>query len=229
MRFDFIDHALVVKCNDGATRTVELKPRSVADFYADVMKVLDDLGLGTKIWPMPVEVEAPIRFTDDTQHHSYDPEYSNRFWRILVWIDKVFKEFRSRFIGKNSPVQFFWGSFDMAVTRFNGERAPEREGADPITREAYSHKVISHGFWCGGGAIMEPAFYAYAAPAPDGLSEAKILPAGGYYHQELKEFILPYEAVRTSGTPEKNLLDFMQTTYEAAADLGKWNRGELER
>ena len=192
------------------------------------MKTLQELDLIVKIWTMPVEVENPIRFTDDNQHASYDAEYAHRFWRILVWTDKVFKEFRSRFIGKSSPVHFFWGSFDLALTRFNGERAPEREGADPITREAYSHKCISHGFWCGG-AVQEPAFYAYAAPEPRGFNETKILPAEGYYHQELKEFILPYDVVRQSASPEKTLLDFMQSTYEAGATLDKWNRAELER
>jgi hypothetical protein len=193
------------------------------------MKTLEELNLNVRIWTMPVEVENPIRFTDDDQHASHDAEYANRFWRILVQADKVFKDFRSRFIGKCSPVHFFWGSFDLAVTRFNGERAPEREGADPITRESYSHKCISHGFWCGGGAVKEPAFYAYAAPEPEGFSEAKNLPAQAYYHQELKEFILPYDTVRQSDSPEKTLLGFMQSTYEAGANLGNWNRAELER
>jgi hypothetical protein len=229
MDFDFIDHELLVKCDDGAGATIKLYPRSVSNFYNEVMKTLQDFNLNIKIWTMPVEVENPIRFTEDDQHAAYDAEYANRFWRILVWTDKVFKEFRSRFIGKCSPVHFFWGSFDMAVTRFNGEEAPEREGADPITREAYSHKCISHGFWCGGGAVKEPAFYAYAAPEPKGFSEAKILPAQAYYHQELKEFILPYDAVRQSDSPEKTLLDFMQSTYEAGANLDNWNRAELER
>lgn len=230
MEFDFIDHQLLIKCDNGTARTIKLYPRSVADFYDEVMKTLRELNIEIKIWTMPVEVENPIRFTEDTQHASYDKEYVNRCWRILVWTDKVFKDFRSRFIGKSSPSHFFWGSFDLAVTRFNGEKAPEREGADPITREAYSHKVISHGFWCGGGAgVQEPAFYAYAAPEPEGFSKAKVLPAKAYYHQEMKEFILPYEAIRQSSSPENALLDFMQTTYEAGANLGNWNRAELER
>lgn len=229
MEFDFIDHELLVKCDNGETKPIKLYPRSVADFYGEVMKTLQDLNLNVRIWTMPVEIENPIRFTADDQHAAYDADYAHRFWRILVWADKVFKEFRSRFIGKCSPVHFFWGSFDLAVTRFNGERAPEREGADPITREAYSHKAISHGFWCGGGAMKEPAFYAYAAPEPEGFSEANIQPAMAYYHQEMKEFILPYEAVRQSDAPEKRLLDFMQSTYEAGAHLGNWNRAELER
>lgn len=229
MEFDFIAHELLVKTDDGERKTIKLYPRSVADFYGEVMETLRELNLHVKIWTMPVEVENPIRFTEDDQHASYDAEYANRCWRILVWSDKVFKEFRSRFIGKCSPVHFFWGSFDLAVTRFNGEPALEREGADFITREGYSHKLISHGFWCGGGAVKEPAFYAYAAPEPEGFSEAKILPAEGYYHPELKEFILPYDAVRQSDTPEKTLLGFMQSTYEAGAKLNHWNRAELER
>jgi Family of unknown function (DUF5996) len=229
MDFDFIDHELLVKTDNGETKAIRLYPRSVSDFYNEVMKTLEELDLKVKIWTMPVEVENPIRFTEDNQHASYDAEYANRFWRILVWSDRVFKEFRSRFIGKSSPVHFFWGSFDLAVTRFNGEKAPEREDADSITREAYSHKVISHGFWCGGGAVKEPAFYAYAAPEPEGFSEAKVLLASAYYHQELKEFILPYEAVRQSDSPEKTLLDFIQSTYEVGANLDKWNRAELER
>ncbi|MGI8470388.1 MAG: DUF5996 family protein [Pyrinomonadaceae bacterium] len=229
MEFDFIDHELLVKSDDGADAAIKLYPRSVANFYEEVMRTLDELNLNVRIWTMPVEVENPIRFTDDEQHAAYDAEYANRFWRILVWTDKIFKEFRSRFIGKCSPSHFFWGSFDMAVTRFNGMRAPEREDADFITREAYSHKCISHGFWCGGGAVKEPAFYAYAAPEPDGFKEAGILPASAYYQQELKEFILPYEAVRQSDAPEKTLLDFMQSTYEAGADLDHWNRSALER
>jgi len=229
LEFDFIDHALLVKTDSGELKTIELYPRSVADFYGEVMKTLRELDLSVKIWTMPVEVENPIRFTNDDRHASYDAEYAHRFWRILVWVDKIFREFRARFIGKCSPVHFFWGSFDLALTRFNGERAPEREGADLITREAYSHKCISHGFWCGGGAVQEPAFYAYAAPEPQGFSDAEVQPATAYYHHKLKEFILPYEAVRQSHTPEKTLLDFMQSTYEAGANLDGWNRAELER
>jgi hypothetical protein len=229
MEFDFIAHELVIKCESGETRSVKLKPQTVADFYAAVMSTLGELKVDTKIWTMPVELENPIRFTEDTQHASYDAEYVARFRAILMWTNSVFEEFRSRFIGKSSPVHFFWGSFDMAVTRFNGERAPARDGADYITREAYSHKNISHGFWCGGGAVEEPAFYAYAAPEPDGLKQAKILPTAGFYHKDLNEFVLPYETVRKSDSPEKTLLDFMQSTYNAAADLAHWKRSELER
>lgn len=227
--FDFLDHKLLIKCDNGTMREIKLYPRSVADFYDEVMKTLAELNLNIKIWTMPVELEKPIRFTEDTEHASYDAEYVNRLRQILIWTDNVFKTFRSRFIGKSSPSHFFWGSFDLAVTRFNGERAPTRDGADYITREAYSHAVISHGFWCGGGPVQEPAFYAYAAPEPAGFSEAKILPAEGYYHQDMKEFILTYEVVRQSDSPEELLLDFMQTTYEVGANLGDWNREELER
>ncbi|MGH7783419.1 MAG: DUF5996 family protein, partial [Candidatus Binatia bacterium] len=197
--------------------------------YTAVMNALSELSIDVKIWTMPVELADPIRFTEDTQHASYDAKYVERFRTILVWTNNVFEEFRSRFIGKSSPVHFFWGSFDLAVTRFNGEKAPARDGADYITREAYSHKNISHGFWCGGGAVQEPAFYAYAAPEPNGCKQTDLSPGQGYYHHDLSEFILPYEAVRTSATPQKVLLDFMQSTYDAAADLGHWKRDELER
>ena len=229
MEFDLIAHELLVKCETGETRAVELRPRTVADFYSAVMDALHGIGVDAKIWTMPVEVQDPIRFTEDTQHASYDREYVERFRTILVWINSVFADFRSRFVGKSSPVHFFWGSFDLAVTRFNGEKAPPREGADYITREAYSHECISHGFWCGGGPITEPAFYGYAAPEPDGLKTAKALPAEAYYNKDLNEFILPYEAVRKAASPEKALLDFMQSTYADAAGLAHWKRGELER
>jgi len=227
--FDFVAHELVIRCESGQTRSVKLEPRTVADFYAAVMQALSELKADVKIWTMPVEVEDPIRFTEDTKHASYDAEYVERLQTILIWTNNVFEEFRARFVGKNSPVQFFWGSFDMAVTRFNGEKAPPRKDADYITREAYSQACISHGFWCGSGAVQEPAFYAYAAPEPDGLKQAKILPDAGYYHQTMGEFILPYEAVRTSDDPEKAVLDFMQSTYDAAADLANWKRSDLER
>jgi hypothetical protein len=229
MEFDFVDHQLYIKCEGGETRSVKLKPRSVADFYAAVMKSLGELNIDAKIWTMPVEVENPIRFTEDTQHASYDPKYVEKFRTILVWTNGVFEKFRSRFVGKSSPVHFFWGSFDLAVTRFNGEKAPPREGADYITREAYSHDCISHGFWCGGGPVQEPSFYGYAAPEPDGFKNVKALPSEAYYHRDLNEFILPYESVRRSPDPESALLDFMQSTYDAAADLAGWKRGELER
>jgi hypothetical protein len=229
MEFDFIAHELLIKCESGDTRSVKLKPRSVADFYSAVMSALRELNIDVKIWTMPVEFENPIRFTEDTRHASYDEEYVERFRTILIWTHNVFEEFRARFVGKSSPVHFFWGSFDLAVTRFNGEKAPEREGADYITREAYSHKVISHGFWCGSGAVKEAAFYAYSAPEPDGFNQAKILPPQASYQKDLGLFLLPYDLVRQSDSPEKILLDFMQSTYDAGADLGNWNRAALER
>ena len=229
MEFDFIHHQLVIKCDDGATQTIALAPRSVADFYREVMQRLRDLGIEVKIWTTPVEVANPIPFEKDEEHSSYDPEYANRFWRILVQADKVFKDFRSRFIGKVSPVHFFWGSFDHAVTRFSGRRAPAREGADAITREAYSHEVISHGFWPGGDAFPSPAFYSYAAPEPPGLKEAAIRPAQAFYSREMSEFLLPYDDLRQTASPDAALMEFLQSTYEAGADLANWDRAALER
>jgi hypothetical protein len=232
IEFDFIDHKLRIECSDGAAKILDLRPQSVADFYAEVMSSLHELGIDVKIWTMPVEIPDPIRFEDDTIHASYDAEYANRFWRALVKMDEVLKEFRARFIGKVSPVHFFWGSFDMAVTRFSGRRAPEREGADYMTREAYSHEVISHGFW-PGNKDMEAAFYSYTTPEPAGLadtvSQGKILPAQTFYGAEMKEFFLPYDDLRKSDSPEKSLMDFCQTTYEAGADLANWDRASLER
>src|SRR2546430_4659739 len=230
--FDFIDHRLRIECSDGAAKILDLRPQSVADFYAEVMSSLHELGIDVKIWTMPVEIPDPIRFEDDTIHASYDAEYANRFWRGLVKMDEVLKEFRARFIGKVSPVHFFWGSFDLAVTRFSGRRAPEREGADLMTREAYSHEVISHGFW-PGNKDMEAAFYSYTTPDPAGLadtiSQGKILPAQTFYSTDMKEFFLPYDDVRNSDSPEKALMDFCQTTYEAGANLAGWDRASLER
>jgi hypothetical protein len=228
MDFDFIAHQLVIKCDDGATQTIALAPRSVADFYQEVMQRLHALGLAVKIWTTPVEIENPIPFEKDEEHASYDPEYANRFWRILLQADKAFKEFRSRFIGKVSPVHFFWGSFDLAVTRFSGRRAPEREGADAVTREAYSHEVISHGFW-PGGALQPAAFYSYTAPEPAGLKEAAIRPRQAFYSREMSEFLLPYDDVRQSDSPEETLFEFLQSTYEAGANLARWDRAALER
>jgi hypothetical protein len=236
--FDFIDHRLVIKCDDGATESLALVPRSVSDFYHQVMNMLAHLGIEVKIWPMPVEVPDPIRFEQDHKYSSYDPEYANRFWRILVQTAKVFTEFRSRFIGKVSDINFYWGSFDLAVTRFNGKRAPERDGADSITREAYSHEVISHGFWPGqrataavnsDGAIHAPAFYSYAAPEPPGLKDATIRPEQAFYSSQLKESFLLYDDVRSAESPATVLMDFLQSTYDAAADLAQWDRAALER
>jgi Family of unknown function (DUF5996) len=229
IEFDFIDHRLLITCSDGATKTLPLTPRSVADFYREVMAALDDLDIKVKIWTMPVEIPDPIPFEQDQQHASYDPEYANRFWRTLAQVDKVFTQFRSRFIGKSSPVHFFWGSFDLAVTRFSGRRAPERVGADSITREAYSHEVISHGFWPGSAASPAAAFYSYTAPEPAGLSLEPVRPAAAFYSKEMSEFFLPYDEVRKENAPEDALMEFMQSTYEAGARLANWDRGALER
>jgi Family of unknown function (DUF5996) len=227
--FDFIDHSLVITANDGSIAETALKPRTVADFYQDVMGKLRTLGFEIKIHSKPDEVPNPIPFAEDQVHKSYDPEYANRFWRVLVQTERVFKEFRSRFIGKCSPVHFFWGSFDLAVTRFSGRRAPERPGADLITREAYSHEVISHGFWPGNDMVPEASFYSYTAPAPPGLETAAVKPDGTVYRQDLGEFLLPYDKVRLSASPDDALMDFLQSTYEAGATLANWNRADLER
>jgi hypothetical protein len=229
MEFDFIEHQLVVRCSDGTQSRVALVPRSVAEFYREVMRALDALGLKVKIWTTPVEIPDPIPFEKDEVHASYDAEYANRFWRLLVQASRVFEEFRARFTGKSSPVHFFWGSFDLAVTRFSGRRAPERVGADAITREAYSHEVISHGFWPGSGAIQAPAFYSYAAPEPAGLNQARIAPPAAFYSKDLSEFLLMYEDIRVAGTPGELLMQFLQSTYEAGATLANWDRAALER
>ena len=229
VEFDFLRHNLVIQTSAGRDKSIPLAPRSVAAFYEEFMAALSELGIDVKIWHMPVEIPNPIAFDLDTQHASYDPEYVTRFWRILLAADSVFREFRARFIGKNSPVHFFWGSFDLAVTRFSGRRAPEREGADPITREAYSHEVISAGFWPGGGEIKGPAFYTYAAPEPAGYGQSPVRPAQAFYHTGMKEFFLMYDDVRTAASPRSALLEFLQSTYEAGANLAKWDRAELER
>jgi hypothetical protein len=228
IEFDFIDHRLAVRTTDGTSRSLRLEPRSVAAFYGEVMSLLRDMSLPVKIWSMPVEIPAPIRFEQDEHHRSYDPEFANRFWRILVLVHRVFATRRCRFTGKCSPVHFFWGSFDLAVTRFSGRPAPPREGP-AFMREAYSHEVISHGFWPGSDPVPEPVFYAYAVPEPPGLKEARVRPVAAYYHRELGEFILPYDAVRTAPSPEDALGQFVDSTYEAAADLARWNRADLEQ
>jgi len=215
--------------SSGAERMIALEPKSVADFYREFMDSLQSLGIRVKIWRMPVEIPDPIPFDQDVQHASYDAEYANRFWRILLICDSIFKEFRCGFLGKCSPVHFFWGSFDMAVTRFSGRRAPEREGADKMTREAYSHEVISAGFWPGSSETKGSAFYAYAAPEPPGFARAPLRPAQAFYHPQLREFLLMYDDVRLASSPKSALLDFLQITYEAGANLAKWNRAELER
>jgi hypothetical protein len=229
VEFDFLHHKLFIRTSHGTEKIIELAPRSVADFYAEFLQSIASLGIRVRIWKMPVEVPNPIAFDRDTEHASYDPVYANRFWRILVRTDEIFKEFRSNFIGKNSPVHFFWGSFDLAVTRFSGRRAPAREGADAVTREAYSHEVISAGFWPGGGDIKGAAFYAYAAPEPAGFADARVGPAKAFYHAPLHEYFLMYDDVRNAPAPNAAVLEFLQSTYDAGANLGKWNRVELEK
>jgi hypothetical protein len=229
IEFDFVTHVLVFHCSDGGVERLPLAPRPVADFYHEVMRALRRLGVDVRIWTMPVEVPEPIRFEDDTVHASYDPERATAFWKALLAMTPVFESFRARFLGKSSPVHFFWGSFDLACTRFSGRPAPERPGADAITREAYSHEVISHGFWPGSGVVQEAAFYAYAAPQPAGLGNAALRPNAASYNADLSEFLLPYDAVRQARSPEQELLGFLESTYEAAADLANWDRRLLER
>ena len=228
MEFDFIDHRLVIRASDGSERAVRLEPRTVADFYREVMAVLGEMGIDVTIWSMPVEIGSPIRFETDTVHGSYDPVFANRCWRILTQIDEVFTRGRCGFIGKASPTHFFWGSFDLAVTRFSGRPAPPRDGP-AFMREAYSHEVVSHGFWPCSAPVLEPAFYAYAVPEPSGLKEVKVRPDAAFYHRELNEFILPYESVRTAASPEAAIGAFIDTTYQQAADLAKWDRQALDR
>lgn len=229
IEFDFINHNLAIRGSDGATKFVPLYPRSVADFYREVMAVLHAIGIDVKIWPTPVEVPNPVPFPDDHRNASYDPEYVGRFHRILLQTDAALKDFRSRFVGKVSPVHFFWGSFDLAVTRFSGRRAPKREAADAITREAYSHECSSAGFWPGSGDVTGPAFYAYAAPEPQGYAAHPVRPAAAFFHPTLREFILMYDEVRRAPQPKAVLLEFCQSTYEAGADLAGWDRAALER
>jgi hypothetical protein len=227
--FDFISHQLLIETSDGATRALKLAPRTVADFYRETFALLNSLGIEVKIWTTPVEIPDAIPFEQDTQHSAYDPDHAQRFWRILAWSAPVLEQFRARFVGKCSPVHFFWGSFDLAVTRFSGRRAPQRDGADAITREAYSHEVISHGFWAGSGNVPFPAYYAYAAPEPAGFQQSAVRPASTYYNKETGGYVLPYDDVRRADDPARTLLDFMQTTYDAGATLAGWDRASLER
>jgi len=229
MEFDFVEHRLIVQVCDGPAGTIQLASQTVADFYRAVMDLLRDMRLPVRIWPMPVELlEDVIRFEDDTVHRTYNPEHATRFWTILTKVAPVFAERRATFLGKASPVHVFWGGLDLAVSRFSGRPAPPREGP-AFMREAYSREVISHGFWPGSGPVREPAFYAYAVPEPEGLKQASIEPPAAYYHQELGEFILPYEAVRTSPDPAAALRAFIDTTYDRAATLARWDREGLER
>ncbi|HEY8684964.1 MAG TPA: DUF5996 family protein [Chloroflexota bacterium] len=234
--FDFIDHVLHIRTSEGETGIVPLAARSVADFYADYMSVLRSLGIDVRVRPVPSEMSDATPFPDDRVHASYDGEAVQRCWHVLVHADRALKEFRGRFLGKSSPSHFWWGGFDISCTRFSGRRAPPHPGgipnlADYVAREAYSHECISAGWWPGtvGSPVAEPAFYAYAYPEPAGCDVAPIKPATAYYHPTMHEWILPYESVRTSATPERDLKEFLQSTYEAAADLGKWDRAALER
>ncbi|OLE70208.1 MAG: hypothetical protein AUI36_04040 [Cyanobacteria bacterium 13_1_40CM_2_61_4] len=228
--FDFVDHRLRIDTSDGATRSLALAPRSVAEFYRELMANLDALGVGTRIWPRPVEVQQAVPFAEDHAHASYDPEHARRLWQALVQADRVLTRFRARFLGKASPVHLFWGGLDLAVTRFSGRRAPRHPGGVPnvgdwVMHEAYSHEVSSCGFWPGD----ESMFYAYAYPEPAGFAAARVEPGAAYYHPDLREFVLPYDAVRTAERPDEALMAFLQSTYEAAADLGHWDRAALER
>jgi len=232
--FDFIDHRLVVRRSDGATRTMALRPMAVADFYGEYRALLGALGIDARIRPRPAEIADAIPFDQDRTHASYDGDAAQRCWRALVQADRVLRAFRGRFLGKCSPVHFWWGAFDLSCTRFSGRPAPPHPGGIPnlpdwITREAYSHECISAGWWPGGGALDEAAFYAYAYPEPAGLPQAAVRPAAAYYHPVLREFILPYDAVRAAPDPDAFLTDFLQSTYDAAADLARWDRPALER
>jgi hypothetical protein len=232
--FDFLDHNLIIQTSDGAIESIALAPRTVADFYADVMSRLRGLGLETRIWTMPVEIEDAFPFDQDRGHASYDREYAQRFWRSLIQADRLFTLFRSRFLGKASPVHFFWGSFDLAVTRFSGRAAPALTSNSPnlgawVMQEAYSHEVSSCGFWPGNGGFGQAAFYSYAYPEPPGYSAATVRPDSASYDQDLGQFILPYGAVRRATSPDDAVLDFLQSTYDAAADHAHWDRAALER
>ncbi|HEU5303598.1 MAG TPA: DUF5996 family protein [Gemmatimonadales bacterium] len=231
---DFLDHKLQVCTSDGARRELKLLPRTVAAFYEEYMGLLESLGTPVRIWPVPSELEDVLPFPEDERHRSYDPDAASRSWRVLSRADIVLQEFRGRFLGKCSPVHFFWGAFDLACTRFSGRRGPVHPGGVPhlpdrVVREAYSHECISAGWWPGGGPVPEPAFYSYSYPEPAGFAEARVLPEEAYYNSDLREFVLPYEAVRTARRPDRMLLDFLQTSYEAGADLGGWDRPALER
>ena len=228
IEFDFVDHMLVVRASDGGERLLNLEPRTVADFYRALMALLSDMRLGVKIWPVPLELPSPgIRFDQDNVHRSYDAVQVARFWRILRQVAETYTRARCSFVGKCSPAHFFWGAFDLAVTRFSGRRAPPREGP-AFMQEAYSHEVISHGFWPGSGSVLEPAFYAYAVPEPAAFRDVRARPDAAYYHRELGEFILPYEAVRTADSPEEAILAFVDSTYERGAELAGWDRAALE-
>lgn len=229
IEFDFLNHELRMRLGSGKNESLALRPRSVAEFYREYRQCLSALGVSVKIWPMPVEVQRPIRFDLDTEHNSYDPEYEHRFWQVLVRAEKVFRAWATGFMGKVSPVHFFWGSFDLAVTRFSGRLATPREDADAIQQEAYCREVISAGFWPGNGGYGAAAFYCYAAPVPEGLSGKSISPATAAWDTALGEYILKYDDVRLQASPEKALLEFIESAYSAAADSARWDRNLLER
>jgi Family of unknown function (DUF5996) len=230
VEFDFIDHLLVVNTSDGATRSIALRPQTVADFYRQYMDVLATLGISVKIWPVPVEVDGPIPFLEDHRHASYDAERAQRFFHMLLHAHRVLTRFKGRFVGKTSPVHFFWGAFDLTLTRFSGRRAPELgQNESSMLREAMSHEEISFGFWPGSGTVAEPAFYAYVRPEPPELPVRSVRPTRAYYSRELANFILPYEAVRSLSSPDEAVLDFYQSVYDAGADLARWDRAALDR
>lgn len=232
--FDFVDHRLLIQVSNGSTRSLPLQPMAVADFYTRLLETLNQLGIAARISELPNEVAEPIRFSEDRIHGAYDSDYANRFWRVLLQSDRVLKRFRAGFAGKCSPVHFFWGSFDLAVTRFSGRPAPEHPGGiphlpDAVTREAYSHEVSSAGFWPGGGQTDYAAFYSYTYPVPEGFAAQAVTPTAAFFDDQLGEFILPYDDVRSADDPDSRLLGFLQTTYEAAARTGNWDRASLER
>ena len=229
IEFDLVAHRLLFQTSEGLEHSMRLYPRSVADFYAEYMATLRSLGIDVKIYKVPVEFDDTTPFDQDRHHASYDTEYVERFRRVLIHADRVFKRFRSRFLGKCSPVHFFWGSFDLAVTRFSGRRAPEREGADAMMREAYSHQVTSCGFWPGDRRFPHAAFYAYSAPVPPGLEKEPVRPGAAGWNAQLGEFVFPYEDARTSSDPERAVLEFCESTYGAGAKLAGWDRAGLER
>ncbi|HKW95099.1 MAG TPA: DUF5996 family protein [Methylomirabilota bacterium] len=230
VEFDFIRHQLVVETGEGAMREIALRPQAVADFHREYTSVLASLGIVVTSWPVPVEVDHPIPFLEDRLHASYDAAHANRFFRTLAHADRIMKRFQGRFLGKTSPVHFFWGAFDHALTRFSGRRAPDgKDARSPLMREAMSHEEISVGFWPGSGAVPEPAFYAYARPEPPSLASAAIRPTGAYYNRELADFILPYEVVRSASSPDELVLEFYQSAYDAGATLAGWDRAALDR
>lgn len=234
IEFDFIDHRLLIRADDGRTATLPLEPQTTAAFYRNLMSTLEKLGLSVRINTMPNELPNPIRFDADDVHSSYDPEYATRYWRILVQTERVFEKFRARFLGKSSPVHYFWGSADLAVTRFSGREAPPHPGGVPylpdwVAREAYSHEVSSAGFWAGGEQYPRAIFYSYAYPEPPGFANSSVAPSAAHYDNTLREFVLPYDDMRAAASPDSALLDFLQSTYEAAANAAAWDRHALER